>query len=398
MAAPRRPKIHEHDLQGFKHFKLLLPILDELHGAGCGRDRAGNRRLHFDQYVALILLYFFNPIVQSLRGIQQASELAKVQRLLRCPRASLGSLSEAARVFDAQLLRGVIGDLVGRLKPLSSDRSVQEAKRMVTLVDSTLLRALPKITEAMWRDEKNRAFKLHTHFEVLKGVPVRTDLTSAKADDRDVLARTLQPGRTYVLDRGYQEYRLFAQIIQAGSSFVCRIRDNSVFELIYSRALSAEARAARIVRDDLVRFSGESARRAGFASASNGLRVVEIQCTPHRRRGAKGGQPQGETILIATDMLDVPAEVIALLYRHRWAVEIFFRFFKHVLGCRHLLSHCTNGIEIQTYVAIIACLLIALWTGRKPTLRTYEMICFYFTGLADQDELLAHVKRLHPVA
>ncbi|MBP7748491.1 MAG: hypothetical protein KA383_20440, partial [Phycisphaerae bacterium] len=42
-----------------------------------------------------------------------------------------------------------------------------------------------------------------------------------------------------------------------------------------------------------------------------------------------------------------------------------FRFFKHVLGCRHLLSHCTNGIEIQTYLGIIACLLIALWTGRN---------------------------------
>ena len=396
MAARRRPKVRERDLQGFKHFKLLLPMLDELHGAACDRDKAGNRRLHFDQYIALILLYFFNPIVQSLRGIQQASELNKVQRLLSCPRTSLGSLSEAARVFDAELLRGVIGELVGRLKPLQGDRAVREAQRMVTLVDSTLLRALPKITEAMWRDEKNRAFKLHTHFEVLKGVPVRTDLTSAQTDDRDALAQALQPGRTYVLDRGYQEYRLFARIIQAGSSFVCRIRDNSVFEVLDSRTLSAEARAARIVRDDLVRFTREPARKAGLASASNSLRVVEIQCKPHRRRGAKGGQPQGETLLIATDLLDVPAEVIAVLYRHRWEVEIFFRFFKHVLGYRHLLSHCTNGIEIQTYVAIIACLLMALWTGRKPTLRTYEMICFYFTGLADRDELLAHVKRLPP--
>jgi len=72
------------------------------------------------------------------------------------------------------------------------------------------------------------------------------------------------------------------------------------------------------------------------------------------------------------------------------------RFFKHVLGCRHLLSHCENGIEIQTYLGIIACLLISLWTGKKPTLRTYEMICFYFTGLADEEELLAHIEKLSP--
>ena len=53
-----------------------------------------------------------------------------------------------------------------------------------------------------------------------------------------------------------------------------------------------------------------------------------------------------------------------------------------------------RGTEIQAYCAIIACLLISLWTGRKPTLRTYEMICFYFSGLASAEELLAHIAKL----
>lgn len=110
MAGKRKEKIKEKDLQGFKHFKLLLPALQKLHDHEC--DRAGNRKLHYDQHSALILLYFFNPIVTSLRGIQQASELKKVQRKLGCSRASLGSLSEANHVFDADLLRGVIGELV----------------------------------------------------------------------------------------------------------------------------------------------------------------------------------------------------------------------------------------------------------------------------------------------
>ena len=88
VGAPKKPDIQEKDLHGFKHFKLLLPVLAKLHGDGCGRDRAGNRKLHFGQYVALILLHFFNPIVSNLRGIQQASELKKVQRILGCPRAA----------------------------------------------------------------------------------------------------------------------------------------------------------------------------------------------------------------------------------------------------------------------------------------------------------------------
>ena len=75
-------------------------------------------------------------------------------------------------------------------------------------------------------------------------------------------------------------------------------------------------------------------------------------------------------------------------------IEIFFRFFKHVLGCRHSLSTHQKGIEIQAYCAIIACLLISLWTGRKPTLRTYEMICHYFAGLATLEELINHISKL----
>ena len=77
-----------------------------------------------------------------------------------------------------------------------------------------------------------------------------------------------------------------------------------------------------------------------------------------------------------------------------WYTEIFFRFLKQILGCRHLLSRSREGIEIQTYCAILACLLISLWTGKKPTLRTHEMICWYLIGVATLDELMAHLESL----
>jgi hypothetical protein len=76
-------------------------------------------------------------------------------------------------------------------------------------------------------------------------------------------------------------------------------------------------------------------------------------------------------------------------------IEIFFRFLKHMLGCRHLLSTTPVGVEIQAYGAIIACLLIALWTGKQPTKRTYEMICFYFLGWADEEALRAPLAKLN---
>ena len=119
MAARRRPPIQIKDLKRLKYFKLLGPLLDRRHDDATARDRAGNRRLFYDQYACLLLRFFFNPVVQSRRGIRQASELDKVQRLFGGRRVSRGALSETGRVFDPQLLHALIGDVAAQTLPLS---------------------------------------------------------------------------------------------------------------------------------------------------------------------------------------------------------------------------------------------------------------------------------------
>ncbi len=76
MSAKREP-VTEDRLRNFKYFGKILPLLDRLHDAGTGRDKAGNRILHFDQYIALQRLFFFNPVISSLRGLVQASHPAQ---------------------------------------------------------------------------------------------------------------------------------------------------------------------------------------------------------------------------------------------------------------------------------------------------------------------------------
>ena len=102
MANTKREKVRDEDITGLKYFDKLQPLLGRLHEVGCQRDKAGNRQLHMDEYCMLVLLFLFNPVVRSLRAIQQASELRKVQRKLGCLRASLGSLSEATEVFERE--------------------------------------------------------------------------------------------------------------------------------------------------------------------------------------------------------------------------------------------------------------------------------------------------------
>ena len=388
----KRKKIKENQLQGFKYFKAISGMMESLHRAGCQRDKAGNRLLHMDQYMSLLLLYMFNPICTSLRAVQQASELKKVQRKLGCPRASLGSLSEAATVFDSKLMQEVIQNLSEKLQPISSHSKLDDLSGILTAVDGTLIPALSKMTWALWKTDR-QAVKAHAQFDLQKHVPVKITITDGNGDERQALAENLEAGRIYVKDRGYASLALFQQILNNNSSFVCRIRDDAVYECLEEFKLSDDALVAGIVFDKKVRL-GSTAKTKEQLSVP--VRLIAIKCTPHikRHKTGRGGPQQGETLLIATDRFDLEADVIALIFKHRWTIEIFFRFFKHVLGCRHLLSYNQNGIELETYAAIIACMLIALWTGQKPTIRTYEMLCWYFTGMADEEELLAHIARL----
>ena len=382
---------------------MLLPLLERLHDEKCGRDKANNRELHFDKYCMLVLLYMFNPTVTSLRAIAQASELAKVQKKLGCKRTSLGSLSEASQLFDANRLKEIIQELGEQAKPVHRDAKLKEINQTITLVDGSIVSALPSMLQASLLKETQGSglvqWRLHTHFEVDRYIPTRIDVTpnaGGESDERAVAERTIEKDHLYVMDRGYAKFTLFNAIVDKQSSYVCRLRDNSVYEVLEERELSEAALDAGVVSDQIV-LLGKTSKSS--VRPTHTIRLIQIRCTPHQNR--TGGKAKGSTapnsdgiLRIATNLLDVPAEIIALIYSQRWIIEIFFRFFKQFLGCYHLISHSKNGIEIQVYCAIIACLLINLWTGRKPTKRTYEMISYYFMGLASEEELIAHLEKL----
>ena len=403
----RRPvePLKSRDIRGVKYVERLLPLLDALHDVGCDRDRAGNRRLHYDQYCMLVLLSLFNPVVRSLRAIQQVSELRNVRRKLGCSRAALGSLSEAVEVFDPGRLPGVIEALAADVRPVRDVRKGHLAHAL-TAVDGSVVRTLKSITEAAFMRDKgggsHSGWRLHTHFDIDRHVPTRIDVTpgsnGGRDDEKQRLRAAIKSDHCYVMDRWYAQYAPWNAIVAGGSSYVCRIRDNSDLEDVSEeRPVAAAAKAVGVSRDAVVNL-GASAKPE--ARPGHPVRVILIAATPHAKRGGckrgTAGPPSDGILRVATNLLDVPAEVIADIYRHRWTIELFFKFFKHVLGCRHLLSTQPAGVEIQAYCAIIACLLISLWTERKPTLRTYEMICHYFTGLAELDELVAHLARLKP--
>ena len=381
-------------LQGVKFFRHLEPLLERIRGTACERDRAGNRRLFFDDVCSLILLTFFNPTVKTLQDLSRASRLPQVRKKLGCASTATASLSEAMSVFDADLLVEIIQDLLGRIpESPTADPRLKQLAYIPTAVDGTLLLHLPQITQACFGSRQDRGWKLHTHFEVMRGVPVLARVTDAsgkgEASEKAVLRATLQADRCLMIDRGYEDFSLYNDIVAARSSYVGRVRNDHHFNTEQTRALSDEAKAVGIVSDEVGKMGSPKSKR--IEHPNHVQRRIVMHVTPHPKRSGRRRKGASQDIVLVTSLLDVPSEIIVLLYRFRWLIELFFRWLKCVLSCRHLLSHKENGVQIQMYCALIACLLIQLAGGDvQPNQWTYKLLCLYAQGWATEEDVLAH--------
>ena len=325
------------------------------------------RKLLEADYFCLFLFGLLNPVVDSMRGLCAASHLTRVQQDICTRPVSLGSFSEAQSVFDPELLRQVFLELAGEIPTAWGDSRLAHFADNLKLIDGTLLPALPRMHWALWLNDKNRAAKLHLKFTVLRQAPSDVAITEGNSCERKALRQLMQKGETIVGDRYYGlEYGLFEEMRQLGVSFVIRIRNKPRMEIIEELPLTDEDRAAGVTWQGMVKL--------GDKWQGDPVRVVKVAV-------------DGKELLLATD-LDIEAELIALIYRYRWQIELFFKWMKSILGNRHLMAESSEGVPIQTYCALIAALMLQLFTGKRPTKRAMEMIRFYMMGQADLEEIV----------
>lgn len=395
-----------HDLQGFRQLRKVAEMLKHLQGVGCDRDQAGNRELHFDDYVLLMLLAMFNPLIDTLRTLQSVSDLEDVRtRLGIRRRISLGSFSESCRVFDPDMLDEVIAGLWKQLPAQQRPEMFRELPGRITLVDGTVIRTLRSVAEAMWLKGK-AGWRLHLQFDVDHHVPSCVDITTPKntgtSDEKYVLRKHLEAGHTYVMDRWFAQFLLFNDIHKANSHYVCRVRDNSVYTVVEDRPLTPAAQAAGVLSDQVVLLAQD---RPARQRPDHPVRLVCVTCTPHYKRGKRKtktlatsgttGPPSDGLLRIVTDMPDVPPEIVAFLFAYRWTIEVFIRFFKQILGNRHLLSTKIEGVRIQIAAGIICCMLLAILTGVRPTKQLQLLMSLYLSGLASLAEIQRAIAQEH---
>lgn len=235
--------------------------------------------------------------------------------------------------------------------------------------------------------------------DIFNHVPTAAVITDGNGNEKKILRTFLAPDTIYLIDAGYAEYKLLGDIIAARSSFVIRLRDNAGYAVLEEKPLTEGAIAAGVQKDLIVTLGCKSKQN----DCPQPLRIIQVfhkgdenDHRPSRVSSKKTFRTKevDYTLLLATNRLDLPAETISLLFTRRWQIELFFRWFKCVLGCNHLVSLSENGLTIQVYCALIAGMLITLWTGRKPTKRTLEMISLNFMGWASDEELERHIEQL----
>ena len=247
------------------------------------------------------------------------------------------TLADANRVRPAALFEDVLEALVARLGASAGQRG----REMLRLVDATRVLVGKRIES--W--EVDGAVKLHVVYDPDADAPVCFAVTSARVNDITPAKRfPIEPGATYVFDKGYYDFAFWADIDAKGSRFVTRLKKNSPTSLIETRPTDPDG---PVVADRVALLSKRLAasRQNPFDKP---VRLVDVRID------------SGREITLVSNDLNAPAEEIAALYKRRWQVELFFKWIKQNLKIRHFLGTSENAVRIQIVTALIAYLLLRL--------------------------------------
>ncbi len=384
-AAPSPPKISEKDLSSWKRVRRFRALLQEVLESGeVAPHRSfadAKRRLQLGDYLSLFLLGLFNPIARTMRGLVQASRLPGVQRALGISPVSLGSFSEAQQLVELPLLERLFARAVAQLPAAQTLPPRLRAQQWMAR-DSSLFAALPRMAWALYGGGRsgfaNHAVRLHVSFDLGKDAPAACQVSPGQRCERAALREALQTGAGYVADRYFGEhYALFGELTQKGCRYLIRLLDRGVEPTIEEELpLFAEDTQAGVQRQAWVRLGSRRTR-------SERLRLIWL-------RGCNG-----QLLHLVTNLgpEQLRAADAALLYKHRWQVEYFFRWLKCLLGCGHWLAESPQGTAIQLYLALIGAVLLQLDLGRRPSKRVWELFQWYLCEMVDEATLAQMLKQ-----
>jgi hypothetical protein len=283
------------------------------------------------------------------------------------------TLADANAKRDPAAFEAVVAQL--------SERVAKEApglcREAVRLIDATRICAGKRV-EAWSADG---AVKLHVVHDPVLCRTTAFAVTPARTNDI-VAARgfPIEPGATYVFDRGYYDFSFWARLAAAGCRFVTPLKKRTPIKVVETRPLSGDPTSP--VLSDIIGTLPERLKSTRLNPCAGPLRVLEVRL-----------ETTGRVMRLVSNDLTAPAEEIAELYKTRWRVELFFRWVKQNLKLRHFLGTGENAVRLQILAALIAHLIVRLAELRgRTTLGPQACARLVGAALFERRDLIALIR------
>jgi Transposase DDE domain len=326
----------------------------------------GSQHLHLRGVVGLLLAAAFEPAVRSLRTIDDLSLHPKVQAISGVDRVARSTLSDAMAKFNPKTLNPMFEALQKQLPQLGRiDAETASLTRKIIAGDGSWFNLAGEVTHALQCRRGNTGtqcrVRLNLQLDVDSFCPTDFDV-SGEGDGNEAAAfmRSLQPGCIYLNDRNFVSFAYINAVLEKGSNLVLRLKKGVNFDVQRTNELTEKDKTHNVLRDEVGILPGPKSEGNADARSCTGkppacqLRLVTVWDETNHCE-----------VMLLTDLLDVPAYVISVLYRLRWQIELFFRWLKVLAGFEHLVSQSANGITMQFYIAVLMTLLIHLQTGAR---------------------------------
>jgi len=294
----------------------------------------------WSQFVAMLFCQLGRA--HSLREIEgglKSCEGKLVHLGIAAPARSSLSYANAHRPWE--LFEQVFYGLYERVAAQVAGKRKFRFKNKLVSLDSTVIDLCLSLYDwAKFRRTKG-AVKLHLVLDHDGYLPCFGVITDGKVQDVKVAHQlAFAPGTVVVDDRGYNDYRLFAEWTKTGVFFVTRLKANAQFEVVEERE---PPQHRRILKDQTIRLTGTGAQE---------------KCPYRLRRIEAVREDTGDILVFLTNHHGLGASTIAAVYKDRWQIELFFKALKQNLKIKTFIGTSANAVKTQIWTALIAMLLL----------------------------------------
>lgn len=293
------------------------------------------------QFVALLFCqlgraYSLREIVGGLKSCEGKLDHLGIEAPVR------SSLSYANRHRPWQLFERLFHALYEKVAAKVIGRRKFRFKNKLVSLDSTTIDLCLSMYDWAQFTRTKGAVKLHLVLDHDGYLPAYAVITDGKVHDVQVAQQlNFAPGTIVVDDRGYTDYALYGRWTERGVFFVSRMRANARFEVLKQRPIPPQQR--HILKDELIRLNAEY----GYNKCPHLLRRIEAL-----------REDTGEVLVFITNQLGLAASTIALIYKDRWQIELFFKAIKQNLKIKTFIGTSANAVKTQIWTALIAMLLL----------------------------------------